>query len=63
MVKLGLGHLDLNMVEQTIVYSFDSGLSNDGSENDASNSDTNDTEEVNVIEYNYVGDHELLEEL
>lgn len=63
MVKLGLGHLDLNMVEQTTIYSFDSGLSNDGSEDDASNSDTNDTEEVNVIEYDYVGDHELLEEL
>lgn len=63
MVKLSLGHLDLNKAKQTTIFSSNSGLSSDGFEHDAFDNDTDDRKEINVIEYDYVGDHELLEEL
>jgi len=58
-----LGHLDLNKAKQTTIYSSNNGLCSDSCEHDAFDNDTDDIEEINVVEYDYVGDHELLEEL
>jgi hypothetical protein len=63
MVELGLGQLNFNEVEQTTSCSFDNGQSNDNFEQDASNNEITKTKETNNDAYDYVGDHELWEEL
>ncbi len=63
MVELDLGWLNFNKTKHTIVCSYDNNIYSDGSEHDAFDNDIADTQETNVVEYNYVGNHEFLEEL